>query len=71
MLWHIERGFLDPGAERIEPNESLLLMRASGERAEAEQVGSRGRPLADGAKPEEIAIVLRSPASSGRCGWRP
>jgi len=66
VLWHIERGFLDPGAERIEPTESLVLMRASGERAEAEQVGSRvARLLADGAEPEQVAIVLRSPASSG------
>ena len=65
-LWHIERGFLEPGAGRIAPGEGLSLLRSSGERAEAELVGAEvAKLLAAGTEPEQIAIVLRSPARSG------
>ena len=67
VLRHLERGFLEAGAVRIEPDKGLLLLRSAGERAEAELVGSEvARLLADGTPPDEIAIVLRSPARSGR-----
>jgi ATP-dependent helicase/DNAse subunit B len=67
LLHHLERGFLEPGAERRDPGEGLLLLRAAGERAEAELVGTEvARLLADGVPAEEIAIVLRSPARLGR-----
>lgn len=67
VLRHLEHGFLEAGAKRIEPEEGLLLLRSAGERAEAELVGSEvARLLADGTPPDEVAIVLRSPARSGR-----
>jgi PD-(D/E)XK nuclease superfamily len=67
LLHHLERGFLEPGTERHEPGDGLLLLRAAGERAEAELVGTEvARLLAAGVPAGEIAIVLRSPARSGQ-----
>ena len=67
VLHHLERGFLEAGADRIEPGDGLRLLRSAGERAEAELVGSEvAKLLADGTPPDEIAIVLRSPGRSGR-----
>jgi ATP-dependent helicase/DNAse subunit B len=67
LLWHLERGFLEAGVERKPPGEGLLLIRSPGERAEVEQVGSEiAKLLAAGTPPGEVAIVLRSPARSGR-----
>jgi ATP-dependent helicase/DNAse subunit B len=67
VLHHLERGFLEAGAERVEPGDGLLLLRSAGERAEAELVGSEiAKLLAGGTTPDEIAIVLRSPGRSGR-----
>lgn len=69
-LRHLERGFLEPDADRRDPGEGLLLMRAAGERAEAELVAAEvARLLAEGVPPERIAIVLRSPARHGAL-WR-
>jgi ATP-dependent helicase/DNAse subunit B len=67
VLHHIERGFLEAGAERVEPGDDLLLLRSAGERAEAELIGSEiAKLLAAGTPPDEVAIVLRSPGRSGR-----
>jgi ATP-dependent helicase/DNAse subunit B len=67
LLHHLERGFLEAGAARVEPGDGLLLMRSAGERAEAELVGSEiAKLLAAGTPADEIAIVLRSPGRSGR-----
>ena len=67
VLHHLERGFLEAGAERVEPGDGLFLLRSAGERAEAELVGGEvAKLLADGTPPDQIAIVLRSPGRSGR-----
>lgn len=69
LLRHLEHGFLEPGAERIEPepDDGVLLLRAAGDRAEAELVGAEiARLLDEGVRPDEIAVVLRSPVRAGR-----
>ncbi len=67
VLRHLERGFLEPGTERVEPADGLKLLRSAGERAEAELVGGEiASLLAHETEPDEIAVVLRSPARSGR-----
>jgi ATP-dependent helicase/DNAse subunit B len=61
-LFHLERHLFEPLAPRVEPDGGLLLLEATGERTEAEQVGGEVvRLLAAGTPPDEIAIVLRSP----------
>ena len=54
------------GRDRIEPDDGLVRMEAAGERGQAEQIGGEiARLLADGVKPDEIAVVLRSPDRHG------
>jgi hypothetical protein len=66
LLFALERGFLEDSAEPVPPDESLVFLRAAGERAEAEAVGAEiARLLADGRPADGIAVALRSPESSG------
>ena len=66
LLFHLERGFAEPGAGRMQPDESLVLLRSAGVRGEAEAVtGEVARLLAGGARPGEIAIALRDPGGRG------
>jgi ATP-dependent helicase/nuclease subunit B len=67
LLFHLERGFGRPeGTRRTPTGDGLTLLRAAGERGEAEAIGSEvARLLATGADPDEIAIALRSPERRG------
>jgi ATP-dependent helicase/DNAse subunit B len=62
LLSHLERGFLVEGAERRAPDGSLVLLEASGERNEVEQVGAEiAALLRAGAAPEDVAVICRAP----------
>ncbi len=66
LLFHLERSFGAPTAEPMPPDGRLTLLRSAGERGEAEAIGlAVARLLADGAPPEEIAVVVRDPARRG------
>jgi len=66
LLFHLERSFLREDADRAEPDSSLTFLRSAGDRGEAELIGAEiARLLADGARPDEIAIALRDPAGRG------
>jgi ATP-dependent helicase/DNAse subunit B len=66
LLFHLERGFGAAEPERRPPDDSLILLRSAGERGEAEAIAAEvARLLADGAEPEEIAIVVRDPGRRG------
>jgi ATP-dependent helicase/DNAse subunit B len=65
-LAHLDRHLFEPGAARIEPDAGLQLLEAAGARSEAEQVGIHiARLLADGVRPDDIAVVLRHPDADG------
>lgn len=67
LLFHIERNFGEADAERLPPDEGLVLLRSAGERGEAEAIALEvAKLLRDGADPAEIAIVVRDPASRGQ-----
>ncbi|MEX2196023.1 MAG: PD-(D/E)XK nuclease family protein [Thermoleophilaceae bacterium] len=62
LLSHLERGFLALDAPRREPGEGLVLLEASGERNEVEQVGAEiASLLRAGAAPEDMAVIVRAP----------
>ncbi len=66
LLFHLERNFGAAKPQLHEPDESLVLLRSAGERGEAEAIALEvARLLAEGAPPEEIAIVVRDPARRG------
>jgi ATP-dependent helicase/DNAse subunit B len=66
VLYHLERGFLVGGCERQPLDPGLVLMEAAGERGHAEQIGVEiARLLVAGVRPDEIAVVLRSPDRDG------
>jgi ATP-dependent helicase/DNAse subunit B len=66
ILFHIERGFLATGFERRPLDPGLVMMEAAGERGQAEQIGGEiAHLLADGAEPDQIAVVLRNPDREG------
>ncbi|HVY77521.1 MAG TPA: PD-(D/E)XK nuclease family protein [Solirubrobacterales bacterium] len=66
LLFHLERCFGVPGADRAAPDDSLRLLRSAGERGEAEAIGGEvAKLLAAGADPEEIAVVVRDPVRRG------
>lgn len=66
LLFHLERSFLREGSARVEPDSSLTLLRSGGDRGEAELIGAEiARLLADGARPDEIAVALRDPSGRG------
>ena len=61
-LHHLERGLFEPGSgERVDPGDSIGLLEAAGERAEAELVAAEVIGLLqEGWEPEDIAVVYRS-----------
>jgi ATP-dependent helicase/DNAse subunit B len=66
LLYHLERNFLRDGESRLEPDDSLTLLSAAGDRGEAELIGSEiARLLVSGVRPEEIAVALRDPEGRG------
>ena len=66
VLYHLERGFLVAGCGRRPLDPGLVRMEAAGERGQAEQIGAEIARLLDaGARPDEIAVVLRSPDRDG------
>jgi ATP-dependent helicase/DNAse subunit B len=65
-LRHLDRNLFEPGAPPIDPDDGILLLDSAGARGEAEAIGIEiARRLADGYEPDEIAIVVRHPDSSG------
>ena len=63
-LHHLERGLFEPGAGRVDPAGSVMLMEGASEREELRLVAERARALIEaGCEPSEIAIVHRHPAS--------
>ena len=66
LLFHLERSFLREDSDRVEPDSSLTFLRSAGDRGEAELIGVEiARLLADGTRPDEIAIAMRDPAGHG------
>jgi ATP-dependent helicase/DNAse subunit B len=70
-LHHLERSLFEPQPERVDPEEAVQLLEAGGELAEAELVAAEVLGLLRaGVRPEEVAIVARSPAVLERvCAW--
>ncbi len=67
LLFAIERGFGNRGAETAASDGSLVMLHCAGERAEAEAIGAEiARLLAGGEEPGGIAIAVRDPAGRGR-----
>jgi ATP-dependent helicase/DNAse subunit B len=63
-LHHLERSLFEPGADRRDSGGAVRLLEGGGERAELELVAGEVRELLDrGMKPEEIAVVHRSPSA--------
>ncbi len=66
LLFHLEREFGALEPQRRPHDESLVLLRAAGERGEAEAIALEvARLLAAGCGPGEIAIVARDPSRRG------
>jgi superfamily I DNA/RNA helicase len=65
-LRHLDRSLFEPGVGKVEPDDGLVLLESAGARGEAEAIGIEIARLIDGGRePDEIAIVVRHPASSG------
>jgi RecB family exonuclease len=66
LLFHLARGFGAPRPRRLAPDDSLVLLRSAGTRAEAEAIAARvARLIHGGADPEQIAVALRDPSRRG------
>jgi ATP-dependent helicase/DNAse subunit B len=66
LLFDLERQFGSPAGELLNRTGDLSFLRSAGERGEAEAMAAKvGRLLYDGAKPDEIAVVLRDPSRRG------
>jgi ATP-dependent helicase/nuclease subunit B len=64
-LSHLERSLFEPAGVRVDPGQAVRLLEGGGERAELELVaGEVSKLLASGMPAQEIAIVLRIPATS-------
>ncbi len=65
-LRHLDRNLFEPAALPIDPDDGILLLDSAGARGEAEAIGIEiARLLTSGYEPDEIAIVVRHPDSSG------
>lgn len=65
-LRHLDRNLFEPDAATVAPDRGLALLESAGARGEAEAIGIEvARLLCDGVAPDEIAIVVRHPESSG------
>ena len=66
LLFDLERSFGVVGAEPIEMDKGLEILRSAGARGEAEAIAATvARLLFEGNEPDEVAIVLRDPARRG------
>jgi ATP-dependent helicase/DNAse subunit B len=66
LLFELERRFMEERGERLDPAQGLTMLEAAGELAEVEAIGEAvAHLLSDGAAAEQIAIVLREPATQG------
>ncbi len=64
-LAHLERSLFEAGAGRVDPTPAVELLQGGGERAELELIARRiAEELERGLPPEEVAVILRSPARS-------
>ncbi|MBA3809397.1 MAG: hypothetical protein H0X28_13555, partial [Solirubrobacterales bacterium] len=65
-LGHLERSLFEADTRRVDAQGVLRLLEGGGERAELELVAREINGLrAEGTAPEEIAVAMRGPASSG------
>jgi hypothetical protein len=65
-LRHLDLNLFEAEAEPVEPDDGLVLLKSAGARGEAEAIGIEiARLLESGHRPDQIAIVLRHPSSSG------
>jgi RecB family exonuclease len=65
-LRHLDLNLFEAEAEPVEPDDGLVLLKSAGARGEAEAIGIEiARLLESGHEPDEVAIVLRRPSSSG------
>ena len=65
-LRHLDRELFEPDAGTVAPDEGLALLESAGARGEAEAIGIEiSRLLRRDYGPDEIAIVVRRPESSG------
>ncbi|CAN5248135.1 hypothetical protein BH24ACT23_BH24ACT23_00660 [soil metagenome] len=66
-LRHVAATLFEPEVSARPPTGSLRLMECAGERGEAEAVAIEvARLMTAGTKPDDVVIVLRSPAAGGR-----
>jgi RecB family exonuclease len=66
VLAHLDRSLFEIAAERIEPDDGLVLLECAGERGEAEAIAREAaRLIAAGVDPSEIAVAVRRPAARG------
>ena len=65
-LRHLDRCLFEPECGRVEPDDGLALLECASERGEHEAIGLEvARLIAAGVAPDDIAIVLRHPATAG------
>jgi hypothetical protein len=65
-LRHLDRGLFEPDAGTVAADDGLVLLESSGARGEAEAIGIEvARLLRGGYRPDDVAIVVRRPESSG------
>jgi ATP-dependent helicase/DNAse subunit B len=65
-LRHLDLHLFEAEADPIEPDDGLVLLKSAGARGEAEAIGIEiARLLESGHEPDDVAIVLRHPSSSG------
>jgi ATP-dependent helicase/DNAse subunit B len=65
-LRHLDRSLFEPGVGKVEPDDGLVLLESAGARGEAEAIGIEiARLIEGGHEPDEIAVVVRHPASAG------
>ncbi|HSD78714.1 MAG TPA: hypothetical protein VLA98_14970, partial [Solirubrobacteraceae bacterium] len=70
-LHHLERSLFEDDPGRADPRDAVELLEGGGERAELELVAGRVRALLDdGWAPEDVAVVLRSPAEAAALAER-
>jgi ATP-dependent helicase/DNAse subunit B len=66
VLRHLDRNLFEHGAPTLEPDEGLVLLASAGARGEAEAIGiETARLLTAGYEPDQVAVVLRHPDSTG------
>lgn len=66
LLRHLDRNLFEPGAPPAPPDDGLVLLECAGDLGEGEAIGGEiARLLANGALPEDIAIVVRHPSTRG------